>query len=275
MFARRLEEKCDEVITWFAETTGDWDAVLFRALLKGFGLNRNGDAFLSLARALPFQVVRRLRQDLPSLEGVFYGLSGLLERVEPTDPYIQSLIRAYTYQKTKFRLSQDACHTPEFFALRPGNFPTLRLSQLAYLYQRNDALFDRLRRCHSLTELRSVLQTRASTYWETHYTFGQSCDKRNCITTPHFTDLLLLNVVFPILTAYGKSNGELITERITEWARQLRAEDNAVIRMFKKEDVPVKNALGSQALLQLHKAYCRKNKCLQCLWGNYLLYGKY
>ena len=184
-------------------------------------------------------------------------------------------MKAYSYQKTKFRLESYACHQPEFFSLRPGNFPTLRLSQLANLYHRHSALFYRIRRSDSLADLRSVLRTSASPFWETHFTFGRLCVKRSCETSTRFTDLLLLNVVLPVLIAYGKSTGASALEKAQLWARQIRVEDNAVIRLFKKEGIPVENALASQALLQLHKAYCQKNKCLQCPWGHHLLYGKY
>ena len=275
LYTVRLEEKSEEVLRWHAESRGDWEAVFFRSMLKGFGLNRNGEAFLSLSKALPYHVVRKLSTDLIALESLLLGLSGLLERRRHTVPYFKELAAVYRYQRSKFRLERDACYQPEFFSLRPWNFPTLRLSQLAHLYHGNTGLFHRVRSCTSLEDLRAVLRTRASSFWETHFTFDKTCDKRSCKTSERFTDLLLLNAVFPVMMAYGKSTGMSVLTRIKKWARGIRAEDNTVIRRFKKEGIPVKTALESQALLQLHKTYCQKNKCLQCPWGDHLLYGKY
>lgn len=275
LFEERLNGRSNEFLHWAEDTSDHWDEVFYRALLRGFGLNRNGEAFASLATALPFQVLLKVRTDLLALESLFFGLSGLLERIRFPDEYSQALIREYAFLKTKFKLSSDACQTPVFFALRPANFPTVRLSQIAVLLHRSPNLFDRITRVESLADLRVLMKTNTSSYWKTHYSFGRGCVFTLRETSARFTDLLILNTVAPLLWAYRRKTGKTGCPPVWKWIGAIRAENNRVTRLFNKEGIPVRNAVGSQALLELHNNYCCKNKCLQCRWGRYLLYGKY
>ena len=61
---------------------------------------------------------------------------------------------------------------PAFFKLRPANFPTIRLSQLAALYAKHATVFKLLITLNSIVQIREVLSVKASEYWSTHYTFG-------------------------------------------------------------------------------------------------------
>ena len=65
----------------------------------------------------------------------------------------------------------------------------------------------------------------------------------------------------------GKDDNETILEMSTTLAK----EQNSVVSGFKTIKVTVENAKDSQAVLQLYKAYCSKNKCLQCAVGSSLL----
>jgi hypothetical protein len=53
--------------------------------------------------------------------------------------------------------------------------------------------------------------------------------------------------------------------------REIRIEKNSIISKFLDLKKVEKNALNSQALLQLKHHYCDKNKCLQCAVGNSLI----
>ncbi|GGD44111.1 hypothetical protein GCM10011361_08870 [Muriicola marianensis] len=136
-------------------------------------------------------------------------------------------------------------------------------------------MFKNIRNAGDLGEVRNLLQTEASPYWHTHHTFGRVCAPVSRRTSTRFTDLLILNTVIPVLLAYSRKTGQFTSDRFINWAGELKAEDNRVVREFKQEGICVNNAQESQALLQLYNRYCLKNKCLQCRWGIYLLYGKY
>lgn len=274
LYQERIEQKSAEILQWTGRSSHFWDHVFFKALLKGFGLNRNGEAFASLSDAIPFQVLRRVCRDLAAMESLLFGLSGLLDQAGEAGDYTSTLKREYNFLKTKFKLNSDGCQHPEFFSLRPSNFPTIRLSQLAVLYHKRPDIFEQVRMATTLNDVRALLKTETSPYWHTHYTFGASCTPVSRKTTIRFTDLLILNSVIPVLLAFSRKTGKTGTAEYLHWAREINAEDNRVVRLFRREGIRAKNARESQALLELYKRYCRKNKCLQCRWGTYLLYGK-
>lgn len=274
LFHGRLKQKVGLINEWVQYTAQDWEQVFFMILLKSFGLNINGAAFLSLGEAIPFKVIRMNAGDPFLLESVFYGMAGMLNRVDVSDPYYLELREAYNYLKVKYNLQDEACHRPEFFSLRPSNFPTIRLSQIANLYHRHTALFALVIEATSLESLRSLLQAQAGPYWDTHFIFGKTSASSLKKMSSQFTDLLILNAVLPIRLSYKLHRGRSAINRLTSWAKEMKAENNKVVRLFRRHGVPAFNAYDSQALVESYQQYCSKNKCLQCAIGRHLLYGK-
>lgn len=271
LFIERLERKSGLINDMLSESKNDWEQVLFKMLLKGFGLKINGPAFLSLGRQLPFSVVRKVRTREHQLESVFLGMAGLLNEETVTDEYRSGLQKEYDYLKHKFDLDSTGVQKPEFYKLRPPNFPTIRLSQLANLYGRQENLFSRLMEAKSLDHLYLLFEANASAYWDTHFTFGKTTGKRIKKLTKTFISLQLINVLIPLKFCYAKAMGKDANDELVAIARELKSEENSIIAGFDTLAVPSSNAHSSQALLQLYTAYCSKNKCLQCAVGSSLL----
>lgn len=55
-----------------------------------------------------------------------------------------------------------------------------------------------------------------------------------------------------------------------DWACEIKAEQNSVVKKFKTLGLQIQSALDSQAVLQLKKHYCQPKKCLQCALGHEL-----
>jgi hypothetical protein len=53
--------------------------------------------------------------------------------------------------------------------------------------------------------------------------------------------------------------------------KQVSSEKNSIISNFSTLEIKAKNAMESQALLELKNNYCTKKRCLQCAIGNSLL----
>ena len=274
LFQNRLKQKARLMKEWLQGTSQDWEQVFFMILLKSFGLNINGAAFLSLGEAIPFKAVRKNAIDPFLLESILFGMAGMLNRVDVSDPYYLELREAYNFLKVKFNLSDELFHKPEFFSLRPHNFPTIRLSQIANLYHRHSALFALVIEATSLESLRSLLQAQAGPYWDTHFIFGKPTAPSPKKMSSHFTDLIILNSVLPIRLSYELHKGRSDINRLTSWAQEIKVENNKIVRLFQTHGVHASDAHGSQALLELYQRYCAKNKCLQCAIGKHLLYGK-
>ncbi|NBR73956.1 MAG: DUF2851 family protein [Flavobacteriia bacterium] len=106
-----------------------------------FGLNRNGAVFAVMADATPFRVVQKTSANLLQLEALFLGQVGLLSSTDREQDYVRQLQEEYRFLKHKQQLRPLVGAAVQFARLRPPNFPTLRLAQLACLYHEKNQLF--------------------------------------------------------------------------------------------------------------------------------------
>lgn len=271
LYFERLERKSIFVGELLEKSKNNWEQVLFTMLLKNFGLKINGDAFLSLAKALDFSIVRKLQSNTTQLESVFYGLSHLLEDDTIVDSYYLNLRTEFEFLQQKFSLQSGGVLKPEFFKLRPPNFPTIRLSQLANLYGTHQNLFDNVLHANDLNELYSLFEVHASDYWHDHYTFGKSSKKNVKKLTKKFVDLIIINTLLPLKFCYAKHLGKDVNEEIISIISGIKPEENNIVSNFRDQDVEVEDSKESQAALQLYNEYCTKSKCLECAIGSSLL----
>ena len=155
-----------------------------------------------------------------------------------------------------------------FLRLRPGNFPHVRLAQLAYLYHKEQALFSRIMEAETLDAVKKILAGGTSLYWEEHFNFRKTSSRRTKRVGENALNLIVINTVIPFLYAYGLHKAdEMLCERATCFLEALKAENNYVTRLWSGAGLPVYTAADSQALLQLQKEYCEKKDCLRCRFG--------
>ena len=269
LFFERLEQKSQVVKDWLLETQNDWEQVTFGLLFKNFGLNSNGAPFFAIAKEIPFSIVRKERENLQHLEALFFGISGLLES-DFEDKYPKTLQQNWWYLKQKYQL-KTASQEVQFFKLRPDNFPTIRLAQLAALFHKHHSVFQLLSVNSNMKELRELFTVSASKYWETHYQFDKESPKKRKQLSSEFIDLLLVNTILPLQFSYADYQGTDKTEDLLGLIQQVKAESNTVISKFESIGITSENAFQTQALLQLKKNYCQKNQCLHCQIGIHLL----
>ena len=155
-----------------------------------------------------------------------------------------------------------------FLRLRPQNFPHIRISQIASLFCSRKADLADIIECSSADELKQVLSSEVTPYWETHYTFGST----SCKTSKNLSDaslnLLIINTAVPIMFAYGKHRGEEnLCEKAINILEGLKAENNNIVRMWRMCGLDVRCAGDSQALIQLKKEYFDTKNCLRCRIG--------
>ncbi len=270
LYIERLQDKSALLLELLNTSQNDWEKVLFCILLKNFGLNRNGDAFLALGKQLDFSIIRKIAPNLMQLEALLLGASGLLEGLETVHYYEKELVREYNFLKSKFQLDIKVTK-PEFFGLRPPNFPTIRLVQLAQLYHQTQNIFSKIIANGVGVDTSIFKAVKASEYWNTHYNFGKESTSKRKTLSKAFIDLLVINTLIPVKFAYQKHVGKLQPEELLLQMRQITAEKNSISTNFKKLGVVVENALDSQSTIQLYHNYCEKNKCLQCAIGHQLL----
>lgn len=270
LYFERLESKSERIMYELKKSNNDWESVLFKMLLKNFGQKINGDSFYSVANSIDYSVIRKLQNNQTQLEAVFFGLSGFFNN-DCFDVYYLELKKEYDYLKTKFQLSNIGVVSPQFFKLRPPNFPTIRLSQFSQLLNKHQNLFSKIIENKSITEFYDLFDVSASEYWRDHFTFGKMSSKSKKGLTKNFIDLIIINTILPLKFCYAKSTGNEINEELLEIIQLIKSEKNTIINHFLKLEIKCKSAMESQALLELHNNYCSKNKCLQCSIGNYLI----
>ncbi|QQU03843.1 DUF2851 family protein [Myroides odoratus] len=277
LYVERLEDKAIKIQLLLQETTNDWNQVLWCFLAKNFGLNINGDAFLSIAKALPIQILLKEGDELLHIEALLFGMAGFLKEdpEEILDRYYWDLVKRWKFYQQKYQLQERNAKELHFFKLRPINFPTIRLAQLAYWFYHQKYNFAVLLQARDSKELKQLLQADVSPYWQEHYMFGKEGKRTTKRLSNTFQELVLLNTIIPMQYVFACHKGSIEdVERIVEMSRQLKMESNAITTLFQKEGVSLENAFDSQAMIQLNKNYCVMNKCLSCAVGLAILNKK-
>ncbi|MBQ8223757.1 MAG: DUF2851 family protein [Bacteroides sp.] len=273
----RLQQKTELITARLQRLGNHWEDAFFITLARNFGFGLNGDAFEAWAGGLPFRAIDKHRDNLFQVEAFFFGQAGLLEDEAGSDDYYQKLQSEYRYLRHKFSLGQplDASRW-KFLRLRPGNFPHVRLAQLAALYHREHSLFSRLMETESIEAIKKILSNiLPSSYWEEHFTFQKSSPRRAKQVGDGALNLIIINTVVPFLYAYGRHKAEeRLCERATQLLENLKTENNHITRLWEGAGLPITTAADSQALIQLTKEYCDKRNCLRCRFGYEFLRGK-
>lgn len=270
LFFERLERKSKFVYQLLEETNQDWEAVLFCLLAKNFGLNTNGNSFLQISKAIPFSVIRKESFEVENLEALLFGAAGLLDS-EKEDVYYKDLKFRYFYLMHKYQIEKTYADPVQFFKLRPDNFPTIRLSQLAGLYSKHQNLFSKIIDVKLVANVYDLLGVAASPYWLCHYQFDKESPKKRKTLSKSFLDLVIINTIIPLQFAYSNIRGESIAEDLIDFMNEVVSEKNAIIDKFVSFGIESKTAFESQALLELKNEYCERKSCLKCALGLELL----
>lgn len=267
---KKLDEKSIEIEQALYLNKNNYEALLFQNLAYAFGLKVNAQIFKQMAEGLDFSVVNKIRQNQTQLEALFFGMSSWLEKPEEDQTKIWR--REFDFLKLKYQLP-DVRFTPKFSKLRPPNFPTVRLSQLASLYHLNLSLFSKLMAAKNIEEIYKIFEkVKASKFWNNRFNFGKTSPvEGEKLLTKDFVDLILINAILPLKYTYHKNLEENIAEEIINFYRKISPEKNTIIDGWISLNVKVENALETQALLFHYKNFCEKKNCLNCSIGFQLL----
>jgi len=270
LMVERLEQRAQSIVQTLLQNHYDWDESFYQHLARYFGMKVNADPFEWLARTLPYRTIARHRGSLLQVEALLFGQAGLVPESKETYPVL--LAREYRILSRKYELPAPQGHLWKFMRLRPVNFPSIRLAQLAALLHHSPRLFSACMETENADELLQLLNVRASGYWDTHYRFGKISPQRTKSLGLSAAHTLLINTVVPFLFVYGRRNGEeRYCERALRLLEQLEPEQNTIVRSWAEAGLKADSAFDSQALLQLKSAYCDARRCLHCAIGHRLL----
>lgn len=269
MSVERLERRYELVLERLNKSNQDWEAVFQTLLFRSFGMKVNNEAFERLADCIPKNFLERKKADLQTLSALLYGQAGMLEQNLIHDGYYNGMRREYLQLKQGMQLKGMDGREWKFMRMRPANFPTLRIAQLAALLNQTAISLSAVIACNDLNELISPLRkVKVEDYWNTHYTFGKETKKKKTGISESFCRHLVVNVFALVRFSYGKYYGEpKHCEMALEWLQALKGESNTVVKRFKELGMQVHNLLESQGCIHLKKEYCDQFKCLQCSVG--------
>lgn len=269
LMIERLQDKTGDILNILEQNNNNWNETFYLLLARNFGMKTNAVPFELLAKSLPLTILSKHKNNLFQLEALLYGQAGLLNETLLGDDYFLSLRKEYSYLYKKYNLSGVEAHLWKFMRLRPINFPTVRIAQLAALVHQSSALFSQVLETEKLEDLRKLFNVSASEYWNNHYRFNKTSGENKAKTLGDTAfDNLVINTVVPLLFVWGEQHlSQAIKDKALVWLEKLPPESNQIISKWEQLGVKSFSAFETQALLQLKNKYCDHKKCLNCPLG--------
>lgn len=270
----RMQEKSARILEIHRQGNGDWKRTCFVSFARALGFGLNSEPFEQMARSIPLNYIARHSDNLFQIEALLFGQAGMLDMSNNIfDEYYQALCREYYFLARKYGLRPIRPELWKYSRTRPGNFPHRRIAMLAqYLYGSFTLMSDLLSARGDEEKSRELFVMSLSGYWKTHSRFGAEEGTSPVSLSKGSVDLLLINLVAPLLYSYCCHIGELEgSEQAFSLWMDLPAEKNTYIRQWISSGIPCRDAMHSQALLQLRKKYCDRGRCLDCRFGHLLL----
>lgn len=265
----RLQRKSEWMSALVEEANADLEQAFMMVLFSAFGMKVNAQPFQQLAKQTPWKVLAKHQDNCFQLEAILFGNAGFLENL--TDSYAHQLQKEYAFLQHKYGLKPLDKSQWKFLRLRPANFPTVRLAQLAALFHKTGPFY------HWFTNQRHVqnhaaLQVEPSSYWQTHYTFGTKSAVKTKRIGKTMVNNILINAFAPFLFVSAQRHAKpMLQEKALSLLQQLPAEKNVKVKPFALAGLAVNNAAESQALIELKTNYCNHKKCLSCSIGATIL----
>jgi len=266
LVVERLDRKSIEITMELRRNVFNWEETFYQLLFKYAAMGVNSTDFFELAKSVPLSVINKFGDDTFSVEAIYFGQANLLENA--SGQYAKKLLREYKYQKERMRLKKNYFQL-KFSRIRPANFPTVRLGQLSALLVARPRLFHSILEANSKEELKSLFTVLPKGYFSTHLTFNSSGKYSIGSFGNSTVDILILNLVVPVLYTYGNYTGNEHMLQKAMWIMEsVEKENNKITRTWKKLNVNSKNGYDSQALIELYLNYCSGKKCLNCALGS-------
>jgi len=271
LLIERIETKCQPILKYLKKTKNNWEYVCYKMILKYFGLKVNSEAFETLSEKLPHSLLIKYHTSKLKSEAILMGQAGLLHKTP--DYYTQKLEKEYKFIQKKHNLQPMTGVEWRFARMRPSNFPTLRIVQVAALYQETPKIFSRLTSEPNLKSFKKILDISLDEYWDKHYIPGKISKPKIKKLGEQTKRLIIINAFIPLIFTYGMTKGDQKFKDIAvNLYRQLPKEKNVIIDNWKKLGINAESAAETQALIQLKTQYCNQHKCLSCHIGQDILF---
>lgn len=264
----RLKQRASIIAVKLENNIQHWEQTFFISLAANLGFKVNSVPFELLARSIPLHILYKHKNNLFQIESILYGQAGMLQD-NFIDDYPVRLQKEYGFLQHKYSLVPMDPALWQFFRIRPANFPTIRISQMAQMIVRSSHLWSKILAQAHLAELVKLFNVPVNDYWKSHFRFDVNSRTSVSALGKQAAYLIIINTVVPYLFYYGERNGDVaIKDKALKLLDQIPGETNALIRDWKRLGMDVHNACQTQALLHLETNYCKLKKCLSCDIGH-------
>lgn len=266
----RLEEKAIRLHTRLQANTGDWNETAWQLLARSMGNPVNAEPMEQLSRNVPLALLKRHVGQPLEMESILLGTAGMLQG-SFGELYPHKMQTDFRHWQKKYNLVTMDGSIWKFGRMRPGHFPTIRISQLAAIVRQTPHLLDSILHLDS-KGLQHMLEVAASPYWQEHYHFHKSGDATPRMLGKQMIASIIINSIVPLRLLYAQltDNTDQI-EAALQLLSTLPPENNKIIRGWKKLGWSPENAVQTQALLHLYKDFCVPKRCLDCQIGYHIL----
>lgn len=267
----RLERKTGEVEELLSRVNYDWESLCFILISRYMGSKVNTLPMELMALQCDLKILAKNRDRIETIEAILFGISGLLNSTYEEE-YPLKLKREFSFLKKKYNLKSINPVAWKFSKMRPSNFPTIRIAQLAHIIHKNHNLFRSFIDAEDIHQLKGLLSCEASHYWDNHYRFNKSSKQLKKKLSNSWIEMLIINVVAPLMFIYGNHIGDQnIKDKAISFIESIPPEKNTIINKWKDLGIGCNNALQSQGGLRLKQVYCQDSRCLECSIGNDLM----
>lgn len=266
--SERLTQKCEYISGLHSANKPDWEKTLITSLAAAMGVPLNRLPFELTLKSIPRDMLFQHRDNLGSMEAIIFGQAGFLKKDLLTGPYDHDLYRRFLQDQQHIPTDPVKQHMWKFLRLRPASFPTLRLSQFASLLHQRLPLLEPVLNIKSVPEAEQLFRVEASPYWDNHYLFGKySPESKKAVGWIAIRNLIL-NGLVPFLISFGNRKNHLAAISMgNHLLHKTASESNHIIKNWAIFGIVPRGAFESQALIHLHREYCKKRRCLDCYLG--------
>ena len=271
LLAGRLERKVEILEKELKHHNMDMEKLFIVNLFRVFGYKVNKLPFELTGKSIPVRAIKFARSDLICIEALLFGQAGMLEG-KFREKYLRAIRKEYQYLKSKYGLEPVEGHLWKYMRLRPVNFPTIRLAQLASLIHREGTGWGGTLLHKDYKQIKEIFRVEVSDYWKEHFLFGKKTKKHKVSIGPDLANQIVINLLLPFSVLRSRLEGRNDKiEGLAEILYDVAAEENSITRYFSELGLKPDHAADSQSLIELKTQFCDFKRCLDCRIGHIIL----